>query len=81
LKARGKGIVLMHDFQHSTALALPALLQQLKANGFKVVHMKAKESVRTLPQYDAAMLKLRAGQAADARPTGSVVRTISGPAN
>jgi peptidoglycan-N-acetylglucosamine deacetylase len=81
LKARGKGIVLMHDFQHSTALALPALLQQLKANGFKVVHMKAKQSVRTLPQYDAAMLKLRAGQAADARPTGSVVRTISGPAN
>jgi peptidoglycan/xylan/chitin deacetylase (PgdA/CDA1 family) len=81
LKTRGKGIVLMHDFQHSTAVALPALLLQLKANGFKVVHMKAKDSVRTLPQYDAAMLKLRTGQTADARPTGSVVRTISGPAN
>jgi peptidoglycan-N-acetylglucosamine deacetylase len=81
LKVRGKGIILMHDFQHSTAVALPALLLQLKTNGFKVVHMKAKDSVRTLPQYDAAMLKMRTGQTADARPTGSVVRTISGPAN
>jgi peptidoglycan/xylan/chitin deacetylase (PgdA/CDA1 family) len=81
LKMRGKGIVLMHDFQRSTAVALPALLQQLKANGFKVVHMKAKNSVRTLPQYDAAVLKVRTGQTVDARPTGSVVRTISGPAN
>jgi len=39
------------------------------------------DSVRTLPQYDAAMLKLRTGQTVDARPTGSVVRTISGAAN
>ena len=31
LEKRGKGIVLMHDFQHSTAVALPALLLQLKA--------------------------------------------------
>ena len=35
LEKRGKGIVLMHDFQHSTALALPALLQQLKAKGLR----------------------------------------------
>jgi peptidoglycan/xylan/chitin deacetylase (PgdA/CDA1 family) len=36
LEKRGKGIVLMHDFQHSTAVALPALLLQLKAKGFKI---------------------------------------------
>jgi peptidoglycan-N-acetylglucosamine deacetylase len=76
LDKRGKGIILMHDFQHSTAVALPTLLQQLKAKGFKVVHMKAKDAVTTLPQYDAAMLKAQAGQTADARPTASVVRTI-----
>jgi peptidoglycan-N-acetylglucosamine deacetylase len=76
LDKRGKGIILMHDFQHSTAVALPTLLQQLKAKGFKVVHMKAKDSVTTLPQYDAAMMKAQAGQTADARPTASVVRTI-----
>ena len=30
LKKQGKGIVLMHDFQHPTSLALPELLVQLK---------------------------------------------------
>ena len=76
LDKRGQGIVLMHDFQQSTAVALPTLLLQLKAKGFKIVHMKAKDAVTTLPQYDAAMLKAQAGQTADARPTASVVRTI-----
>jgi peptidoglycan/xylan/chitin deacetylase (PgdA/CDA1 family) len=51
LEKRGKGIVLMHDFQHSTAVALPTLLLQLKAKGFKVVHLKAKDPVVSLPQY------------------------------
>ena len=76
LDKRGKGMVLLHDFQHSTAVALPALLQQLKAKGFKIVHLKAKNAVASLPQYDAAMVKARAGQTADGRPTASVVRTI-----
>ena len=79
LDKRGKGMVLLHDFQRSTAVALPALLQQLKAKGFKIVHLKAKDSVTTLPQYDAAMVKAQAGQTADARPTASVVRTIQEP--
>jgi hypothetical protein len=42
----GKGIVLMHDFQHQTAEALPELLNQLKAHGYKIVHMKAKDPLR-----------------------------------
>jgi hypothetical protein len=81
LKKRGKGIVLMHDFQRSTALALPDLLAQLKAGGYKVVWVKAKDAVATLPQYDAAMEKVLVGQTIDARPTASVVRTISGGVN
>jgi peptidoglycan/xylan/chitin deacetylase (PgdA/CDA1 family) len=79
LDKRGKGIVLLHDFQQSTAVALPALLQQLKAKGFKIVHLKAKDSVTSLPQYDAAMVKARAGQTTDGRSTASVVRTIQEP--
>src|SRR5262249_21786056 len=31
VKKFGKGIILMHDFQHATAEALPELLKQLKA--------------------------------------------------
>ena len=76
LEKRGKGIVLMHDFQHSTAVALPTLLLQLKAKGFKVVHLKAKDPVVSLPQYEAAMVKTRTGQTVDGRPTSSVVRTV-----
>jgi peptidoglycan/xylan/chitin deacetylase (PgdA/CDA1 family) len=79
LEKRGKGIVLMHDFQHSTALALPTLLQQLKAKGFKIVHLKAKNPVVSLPQYEAAMVKTRTGQTVDGRPTASVVRMVQEP--
>jgi peptidoglycan/xylan/chitin deacetylase (PgdA/CDA1 family) len=81
LKKRGKGIILMHDFQRPTAIAMPELLVQLKASGYKIVQLKAKDTVVTLPQYDAAMAKVLAGQTIDARPTASVVRTISGPVN
>src|SRR4051794_8970054 len=37
LDKKGKGIILMHDFQKNTALALPTLLRRLKAGGYKVV--------------------------------------------
>jgi len=37
LEKHGKGIILMHDFQHATAEALPELTSQLKAGGYKVV--------------------------------------------
>ena len=47
LKKRGKGIVLLHDFQHPTSLALPALLAQLKADGYKIVQVKSKDPVST----------------------------------
>jgi peptidoglycan/xylan/chitin deacetylase (PgdA/CDA1 family) len=81
LRKLGKGIILMHDFQRSTADALPELLIQLKANGYRVVQLTAKDAIATLPQYDAMMMKAQAGQTVDARPTASVVRTISGYAN
>ena len=52
LEKSGKGIVLMHDFQHGTAEAMPELLRQLKAAGFKIVHMVPKTPVTTLAKYD-----------------------------
>jgi peptidoglycan/xylan/chitin deacetylase (PgdA/CDA1 family) len=78
LKKRGKGIILMHDFQHVTAQALPELLNELKANGFRVVHVKPKDSVTTIAEYDAQLEKEFGGASATMKPTSSVVRTISG---
>jgi peptidoglycan/xylan/chitin deacetylase (PgdA/CDA1 family) len=39
VEARGKGILLLHDIQPATALALPDILKELKARGFKIVHV------------------------------------------
>ena len=52
LEKHGKGIILMHDFQQATAEAMPELLRQLKAGGYKVVHMVPRQPVTTLPKYD-----------------------------
>jgi peptidoglycan/xylan/chitin deacetylase (PgdA/CDA1 family) len=39
LEAKGRGILLLHDIQPATALGLAELLAQLKARGFKIVHV------------------------------------------
>ena len=77
LNKRGKGIVLLHDFQHPTSLALSELLAQLKAGGYKIVQVKAKDPVKTLSQYDEAIRKEFGGSVVSDRPTSSVVRTVS----
>lgn len=77
LEKKGKGIILMHDFQQATAKALPELLEQLKAKGYKVVHARAKTAAMTLARWDEAVRSEVKGAAVGPdRPTSSVVRTI-----
>jgi peptidoglycan/xylan/chitin deacetylase (PgdA/CDA1 family) len=76
LKKNGKGIVLMHDFQKATSEAAPELLRQLKANGYRVVFMKAKEPVQTIASYDDQILKELKVPTVTNRPTSDVVHTI-----
>ena len=76
LKKDGKGIVLMHDFQRATAEAAPELLHQLKLNGYKVVFVKAKTPVTTLPAYDEMIVKDVKLPTVSDRPTTDVVRTV-----
>ena len=73
----GKGIILMHDFHKHTAEALPALLRKLKEGGYKVVQMKAKAPVQSLPQYDEELQKDVKLPTVSDRPVSSVVQTIS----
>ena len=73
----GKGIILMHDFQKHTAIALPTLLRRLKAGGYKVVQMKAKAPVQTIAEYDESIVKDVKLPTVSARPVSSVVQTIS----
>ncbi len=76
LKKHGKGIVLMHDFQHATSLAVPELLAQLKAGGYKIVHMKSATAIKSLPEFDEELRKAQKIPTVSQRPTSSVVRTV-----
>ena len=77
LKKHGKGIALMHDFQHATAAAVADLLQDLKGGGYRVVFMKPKFALTTIASYDDAIRKDAKLPTVDGRPTSSVVRTIN----
>jgi len=76
LQKHGKGIILMHDFQHATAEALPEIIRQLKAGGYKVVHVVPRSPVTTIPKYDEMVTQQDKLSANNGRPLSSVVRTI-----
>lgn len=80
LEKKGKGIILMHDFQKGLALALPDLLKTLKAKGYKVVHLKSKVQASTIASYDAEIEKGSKGLvqgAAQGQPLSSVFKDVA----
>jgi peptidoglycan/xylan/chitin deacetylase (PgdA/CDA1 family) len=76
LEKHGKAIILMHDFRHATAEALPEIIRQLKDRGYKVVHMVPRAPVTTLSKYDEMVAQRDKLSANNSRPVSSVVRTI-----
>lgn len=78
LQKRGKGIILMHDFQHATSEALPAILKYLKDNGYKIVQIVGKTPIEPKKEYVEAVLKEMGGGLDEARPMSSVIQTIQG---
>jgi peptidoglycan/xylan/chitin deacetylase (PgdA/CDA1 family) len=79
LNKAGKGIILMHDFQRVTSIALPQILGELQKNGFKIVHMVPKSTLQTLAQYDEEVLKEnKLPTLSDNKTVESVVHTIGG---
>jgi peptidoglycan/xylan/chitin deacetylase (PgdA/CDA1 family) len=49
IEKRGRGILLLHDVQPVTALALPQVLRALKQRGYRVVHVVPQGPVRQTP--------------------------------
>jgi peptidoglycan/xylan/chitin deacetylase (PgdA/CDA1 family) len=76
LEKKGKGIILMHDFHKETAALLPDILKRLKDEGYKVVAMRSKVPVKSLPQYDEALLKDTKLPTLTQRPVSSVVTEV-----
>jgi len=67
----------MHDFQRATSEAVPELFNQLKAAGYKIVHMVPKAPIQTIAEYDEMVMKENKLPTVSSRPTESVVRTIT----
>jgi peptidoglycan/xylan/chitin deacetylase (PgdA/CDA1 family) len=76
LEKHGKGIILMHDLHRNTAEALPELIRQLKAGGYKVVHMVPKAELTTLPKYDDMVTDQGKLSSNNTPPKNVVVRTV-----
>ena len=78
LKEKGKGILLMHDINKTTAKTMPAILEWLQKEGYKIVHLKSKAPVATLSKYDNLAKKKVMGLDASAggRPMSSVMQTV-----
>jgi peptidoglycan/xylan/chitin deacetylase (PgdA/CDA1 family) len=59
LERKGKGVLLLHDIQPRTALALPVLLRELKARGYRIVHVvpAGEDRPKTLAPPEAWVLQ------------------------
>jgi len=55
LESRQNGILLFHDIKAATARALPTILTELKARGYRVVHLRSKTVHKPLDIYDAEL--------------------------
>lgn len=89
LDAKGRGVVLLHDLQPATALAMPALLKQLKARGYRIVHaLPPGERPQSVPELNAPLVAAqgwprvlsvaaRIGGDADKAPTERIVPALA----
>jgi peptidoglycan-N-acetylglucosamine deacetylase len=61
VRAKRKGIILMHDIHARTAAMLPSLLSQLKAGGYKVVALQYRRSraPKALVSAETGVTKVR----------------------
>lgn len=58
LKAKGKGILLLHDIQARTVAALPKIIHDLKAGGYRIVHVVAATPNRAATPTDPVQWQL-----------------------
>ncbi len=61
LERKGRGVILFHDIQPVTVLALPVLLRELKERGYRIVHVVPAGGDRSKPV-------IAAGEGAPHRP-------------
>lgn len=84
LAQRKKGILLFHDIQPSTAKAMLGLLNELKARGYRVVHLVPKYAATTIASFDEmavdALAKRRLATSSNPLAKRSVAWPLAEPA-
>src|SRR5262245_32178140 len=68
LDQKGRGIILLHDIQPATALALPNLLKELKTRGYRIVQVRPA-NVAPLVAANSPVPVVRTAPLASAWPT------------
>jgi peptidoglycan/xylan/chitin deacetylase (PgdA/CDA1 family) len=68
LEGKGKGILLLHDIHQRTVDALPILLKELKAHGFRIVHVQHATPTRPATVTAAADWKLNSRMSLQSAP-------------
>jgi len=75
LDEKGKGILLLHDIQPATALALPELLRELKTKGYRIVQVVPGKGEMSVP-----VAATPAPMPAEAAPVDVAAISVAAPA-
>jgi peptidoglycan/xylan/chitin deacetylase (PgdA/CDA1 family) len=79
LDARGRGVLLLHDIQPATALALPELLRELKAKGYRIVQVVPSHGLPAAPVASAAPAAIPKAAAVAPRESAAAAATVTRP--
>jgi hypothetical protein len=77
LEAKGKGILLLHDIHQRTVEALPTIFAELKARGFRVVHVVPASAER--PATVTAAADWRPGSRPNLPPPVILIAEVQDP--
>ncbi len=77
LEAKGKGILLLHDIHQRTVEAMPIILAELKARGFRVVHIVPASAER--PATVTAAADWRPGSRPNLPPPVILIAEVQDP--
>jgi len=59
IEEKGRGVLLLHDIQPATVVALPGLLRELKLRGYRIVHVEPASATQPKTETTASEWQLR----------------------
>jgi hypothetical protein len=79
LEEKGKGVLLLHDIQPATALGISELLRELKARGYRVVHVVPRGAPQPPTQPEVPVASAPTAAPVEARASAAQPRTPERP--